>query len=68
MHTSILGQVENDNAFRIEEALNIIMEEKQKLLNKDRGIAIADCWAPLLHSTMGHWRRIALAFTPSCDL
>ena len=42
-HTSILGQAESVDTLRIKEVLHIMMEEKQQLLNKDRGIAITDC-------------------------
>lgn len=45
---------ENVDTLHIKEALYIISEEKQKLLNKDQGIVIADYWAPLLRSMSSH--------------
>ena len=46
--TTILIQARNDSMHLIKEAFHITLAKLQKLLNRDQGTAIADCWRPLL--------------------
>ena len=46
--TSIIEQAKKNDMLRNKEALCIMMADQQKLLNRDQGTAIADCWGPLL--------------------
>lgn len=57
---AISGPGEDINMLLIKEAFYITLTGQQKLLNRDQGIAIVDCWRPLLRCILrvmdhNHW-------------
>ena len=50
--TSVLDQAKNNTTLLIEEALHIRLSDLE-LINRDEGVAIPECWQPVLdHATM----------------
>ena len=50
---SRVGSLTN-SILRIKEAFCIAVADRKKSLNRDKGVAIADCWMPLLRSCHQH--------------
>ena len=44
----ILDRARNESILLIKEALHIMMTDQHSLLNRDQGLAVVDCWRPLL--------------------
>ena len=50
--TSVLDQAKNNTTLLIKEALHICLTDLE-LTNRDEGVAIPECWQPVLdHATM----------------
>ena len=50
---AILDQTRNNTTLLSKEAFYIKLTEQEKLLNRDQGTTIADCWRPLLRRVHG---------------
>ena len=44
----VLDEAANNTTLLIKEALHIRLTDKETLLNRDEGVAISDCWSPIL--------------------
>ena len=51
---TILEQAEREDILRIKEAFCIALTDQKKSLNRDKGVATADCWMPLLRHCHQH--------------
>ena len=49
----VLDEPANNTTLLIKEALHIHLTDKETLLNRDEGVAISDCWSPILSHECG---------------
>ena len=46
--TAILDQARSNSTLLIKEAFYILTAEREKLLNRDQGLQVSECWRPVL--------------------
>ena len=51
--TKVLDEAANNTTLLIKEAIQIHLADTEKLLNKDEGVAISNCWSAIW--SPAHW-------------